>query len=132
MWKLVLVGVIVGLLFLNTSSQPKPLPSPSPKPALISCTHHANCGGVTLQVTEAECTNSTCCDVGGTWSIMSIPECQQKKQDYILGLQEKINEIKSRPRQVIQVPQAPQMNGTKCTTSYDYLGKLITTCRPSW
>jgi len=135
MSKYIVGGIIIGLLMLLFKNDTqRVVQTVQPKPSLITCTHHEKCGGVQLQVTEAECKNTTCCDIGGVFAIMTITECQQKRQEYALKLQEKIIEIKSRPRTIIQpsYTQPLQMDGTKCTTSYDYLGKLVTICRPTW
>ena len=59
-------------------------PTPTPtKTSLINCNVHANCGGGTRQMTQSECSDSICCQVGDQWLVYtSRSKCNEDQAKY--------------------------------------------------
>ena len=101
-------GLIAGTMDIKTSSgvieptiaptlikSPTPIPTYSPtqipkaKPVyidpdpIVSCNINSNCGGGTRQMKKSACTQSTCCQLGSTWSIYpNNTACDQAQTNY--------------------------------------------------
>lgn len=68
---------------VNTYNQAKiSTPTPDPDP-VVDCQIHQNCGGGIKKITQNECDNYTCCEVGGVWELYpSRTACKQAQDQH--------------------------------------------------
>lgn len=119
-------------LKITPNSTPKPT-VPTKKSTLINCNIHINCGGGTKQMTQSECVNSTCCQIGDRWYLYSSSnKCNEDQAEYAANnkyvpsnVPTRIPSLKLDPGP-INTDWVPQNQYPECTIYYPTLERSET------
>ena len=138
-WKLLGISLAIFLLFFiilfsipteDSTTNDQKIDQNNP---LVDCQIHANCGGDVKRMTQRECVNSTCCQIGNVNITIDVDECKLKQQEYA-------NSNKPAPVTNVRIqqpitiptiapPEAPMCCRENCNS---FTGTCTTKCERSW